>query len=146
MARKSQKPARPKPLATTPKPPTSLGQHGKGYWQRVAPLLVQLGRLTDLSLEPLEALCRQWDLFKTFDDWVRKHPSKLVFETEKGYQAEAPQLRLRAKAFDALCKLWPRFGLTPEGDVTLARKGSGRGTGKRSSAIAEFAAGKYDDQ
>lgn len=133
-----------KPLTKTPAPPRSLGKVAGDYWRRLAPLLVELGRLTDLNLAPFEALCRTWAIYRTFDDWVRRNPDKLVFETDKGYQAEAPQIRLRRQALLDLMRLWPKFGLTPEGDVVLAKRGGGASaSGRSKSAIEEFAKQKY---
>ena len=148
MPRKSPaKQPKSKPLTKSPAvPKTMKGQYAIAYWKRITAELVAVEGITTLHLEALEALCIQWNAFKEFDDWIKKNPAQLIIESGKnGHLVEHPAVRLRQQAYDNLTKLWPKFGLTPEGQVKLGRGNRSLGsssTGSAANAVEDFAAQK----
>ena len=145
--KKPVKQSKAKPLDKAPPVPTGLkGKYAVAYWKRISAELVKVDAITELHLEALEALCRQWQSYRTHSDWCDTNPSKLIFESGKnGHLAEHPRVRLRQQAYDNLTKLWPKFGLTPEGLGKLDRstKGSQSSTvGTAANPVEQFAARK----
>lgn len=128
------------PLSEVPAAPKDLGKHGREYWQRLAPLLVEARILTPLHLEAFKVLCETWQIYREMqlklnklDDWT--------FTTDKGYCAELPEVRLRQTAIQTLARLWPKFGLTPEALAKLGKHGGA--AGGRLPELEAFAAMKY---
>lgn len=141
---KSKAPARKakaQPLDAVPEPPEGLGEFGRQYWQRLAPLLVEARILTPLHLESFGVLCETWQSYRTLTDYLGALKD-WTFTTDKGYMAEIPQVRLRQVALLTLQRLWPKFGLTPEALAKLNKHGGARG--KRLTPLEEFAASKYE--
>jgi len=118
-----------------------LGTYGREYWERIAPLLVEQGSLTQLHLEALEALCDQWDLYQRKKLWLAEDPDRWIFCTESGYEQETPAVRAMNGALDKLQKLWAKFGLTPHAGGTL-KPGKGKAAG---SPLVDFASEKTRD-
>lgn len=113
-----------------PEVPVELGEYGRAYWERIAPLLVDRRVLTPLHLEPLLAMCDQWDTYQRLSAWLREDPGRWTFQTETGYESESPQVRMMGSALKELQRLWAKFGLTPyaEERVSVTKKRQPRGS------------------
>jgi P27 family predicted phage terminase small subunit len=113
-----------------PEVPAELGEYGRAYWERIAPLLVDRRVLTPLHLEPLLAMCDQWDTYQRLSAWLREDPARWTFQTETGYESESPQVRMMGSALKELQRLWAKFGLTPyaEERVSVTKKTQPRGS------------------
>jgi len=125
-----------------PAAPGTLGTYGREYWERIAPLLVRQGALTELHLEALEAMCDQWEVYQINKVWLLGDPKRWTFRTESGYEQETPAVRAMNGALAALQKLWPKFGLTPHAAGILGKGGKGQPVG---SPLADFASEKTRD-
>lgn len=91
------------------------GKEAREYWKRIIPELVKARSITALHLEALEALCREWQNYLDHTEWIENNPDKLVIQFESGFESEALRVRLAQRCFNNLTKLWPKFGLTPDG-------------------------------
>jgi len=80
-------------------------------WEKLAERLVDLNLLTDLDLEALEVLCEAWQRYHELADVVNRVGA--FFETDRGYIAEHPAVRLRQTQISTIERLWKQFGLTP---------------------------------
>jgi P27 family predicted phage terminase small subunit len=131
-------------LKKAPNPPSDLGKYGKEYWNRIAPILIEIESLTELHLETFKTLCSCWNDYCELSAWMKKNPTQTVFETQRGYMQEHPNVRLRQRALQNLTRLWPKFGLTPEALAKLGKHG-GAAASKMANPLQQFAAEKYDD-
>lgn len=131
------------PLREVPPPPDDMGDHGKEYWLKLAPQLIELGILTPLHMDTFRVLCEQWHEYRRLSIWLDEDPSRMVFQTDNGYMQETPHVRLRDKALAAMQRAWSKFGLTPH---ALAQLGKHGGVGRKQlPAIAQFAKRKYEE-
>lgn len=133
------------PIQDLPPAPTYLKEHGKAYWERIGPLLIDAGILTAGHLESFGLLCESWDEYRRLADWLAEDPSRAVITYQSGAQSPAPQVQMRDHASKMMYNLWSKFGLTPHALAGLGRHG-GAAAGKSLPAIAEFAKGKYADE
>jgi P27 family predicted phage terminase small subunit len=138
---KRTKTAKAKPLDQVPPVPEGLGDFGTEYWSRLAPLLVEAKILTPLHLESFRALCEAWERYRNLTNELAQKDS-WTFETEKGYVAELPEVRMRDQALQQLQRLWPKFGLTPEALAKLGKHGGARRN--KLTPLEAFAAAKYE--
>ena len=140
-AKKAKSPPRSKPLETAPPVPASLKKkkHAAAYWKRITAELVKVQAITTLHLEPLETICRQWQIYIECSDWCDNNPKELIVEYKSGYLIEHPRVRMRQQAFANLSKMWPKFGLTPEGLVKIGRGSPGAAIKPRPNAVRQFA-------
>ncbi len=128
-----------KPLSKAPAvPPKLKGDYAVAYWKRITKELVEARTITPLHLEALEALCRQWQDYRSAADWCDENETFVTYES--GHVAEHPMVRMRQTAFANLIKLWPKFGLTPKGTVEI-NKGAPPPTAT-GAAVADFASKK----
>lgn len=141
MKRKTKLPPAGTPLEKTPDPPMWLGPVGREYWNRIAPLLVKYGLLTDMDTEVLATLCDWWEVYRTSAQLLRESPKLAIVELPGGNQQKSQHSLMRDQAYKALVQLWPKFGLTPEGERRLRRLGPGKAEDK--TGIQDFARKKY---
>lgn len=136
--------AKSKPLEKAPPPPARLKgkKYALEYWKRITAELVLIRAITSLHLEALEAICRQWHDYIRLSEWCDKNEDKLIVEYDSGHMVEHPNVRQRQTAYSNLTKLWPKFGLTPEGLGRLNKTNPSTSTPKRKNALREFAARK----
>ena len=129
-------------LTKSPPVPKKLkGEYAVAYWKRITKELVAARTITSLHLEALEALCRQWQDYRTLCDWCDDENNDTIVTYESGHVSEHPKVRLRQLAFTNLQKLWPKFGLTPKGTVEIS-KGSPAAATVAGHAMSDFAAKK----
>ena len=125
-------------LTAPPKVPANLtGKYAVAYWKRITKELVSARTITSLHLEALEALCRQWQDYRTYSDWCDTNETIVTYES--GHVVEHPKVRLKQAAFANLLKLWPKFGLTPKGAVEISK---GSQPPPRGHGMSDFAAKK----
>ena len=111
-----------KPYETPPEPPARLkGQkHAIEYWQFISSHLVGVKLLTPLHLAPLETLCRTWQEYQSCCEWLDNNPDD-HYQEFKNYTKAHPNIERRDQSVQVLMKLWPKFGLTPEGLGKLSK-------------------------
>jgi len=131
-----------------PPAPDRLGEHGKAYWERITPLLVDQHLLTKLDLEALEAMCHWWNEYITWQVKIQDDPKLAVISYPGGARQKSPESTFRDNAYTNFLKLVPRFGLTPE-NMRKVKKLNGPSTAGASSGvdpISAFASQKYEDE
>lgn len=138
--------ARSTPVDELPSP-EDFGLDGRAaeYWHRIAPQMVKVGLLTPLHIDTFAEICRTYAEYRRLDEWLKEDPSRLTFTSDKGYESETPQVRMRNQALATLQKLWPKFGLTPfalaqmrkHGGVVLPTKSSIQKFAERKNGKAE---------
>lgn len=133
----------PSPLEKPPPVPHGLRgtTYASKYWKRITPELVKAKVITTLDLESLEALCLEWDSYKTLSEWCKKNPKQIVITYKSGHMAEHVNVRLRQQAFANCTKLWPKFGLTPEG-MSRINKSTNAAPVQAGNPVSDFAAQK----
>ncbi len=133
-----------KALEKVPPVPKSLkGKYATAYWKRITKLLVEIEMLTELHLEAIQALCVYWQDFRELSDWADDNPDQRIIVYEKsGHMVEHPNIRLRQAAYANLTKLWPKFGLTPEGQIKIEKSRPMRKP-EPSNSLSEFQMRKY---
>lgn len=132
-------------LTTVPKPPTRMkGKHAIAYWKRVVRMLVENRSITALHLEPLETLCNWWQQYCEATEWMAKNPNNIIHDYAN-YQKVDVRVEMQQKAYDNMARLWPRFGMTPEGlgKITKANKELKMTDDNEQDEIFKFAAKKY---
>ncbi len=124
-----------------PPPPDDLKGFGREYWIEYAELLTELQLLEPIHHSAFRVMCDCWAEYRRLSDWLAEDPSRMTFETDKGYQSETPQVRQRDNALNQLNKLWMKFGLTPHALAQL-KKSHGKSR-PQLSRIQRFAKRKY---
>lgn len=102
-----------------PKPPAFLDSIAKKEWKRLAPKVHSVGILTDADVVSFAAYC------ESYSQWVaavkaiqarkpdKNSPAPLTFETDKGYQQQAPEIGIANNAKKQMLAFAREFGLTP---------------------------------
>jgi P27 family predicted phage terminase small subunit len=108
-----------KPAVVVPEPPASLDAVALEEWQRVTPILAEVGLITKLDRAVIAAYCTAWSR------WVECE-RMLVFtgfivKSSKGVPMFSPYLTGSYKAMDYLCRLAGEIGLS----TPPARRGRG---------------------
>ena len=104
------------PFTEPPRPahPEQLGEFGRAYWDRLAPILVERRQLDAGNLELLETLCHTWQRYMTLRGWLDANQDRLTFRSATGFERPAPQLAMMAGVLRELRQLWKLFGLCPK--------------------------------
>jgi P27 family predicted phage terminase small subunit len=101
----------PKPLAVIDLPPDSLDKIAKAEWNRICPLLVNLGLYTNIDTTMLALYC------SSFSRWV-KAQAKIkkdgeILETKNGHPIRNPWLDISNKCWAEIKVSLVEFGMTP---------------------------------
>lgn len=103
----------PKPPAASAELPTPgyLNRYAKQEWRRLAPILRDLGLLTETDLGLLEAWCSaKGDLVQAERQLKR---GGIVVEDSKGNLRRSPWVMVKSKAIEQMCRLGTEFGFSP---------------------------------
>ena len=91
--------------------PDWLDADAKDHWNTVAPVLREMGLLTDLDLSLFAVYCQ------TYSDWVKVekilNETGLVYVTPNGQARPRPELAISHDYMDAILDLTREFGMTP---------------------------------
>jgi len=121
------------PVATgTAECPEHLDAIARREWERVAPLLQEMGILASIDAAALAGYCANYSL------WVnaQRESGKLVRKTERG-MAVNPYVRIAQAAMDQMRKFMAEFGMTPSSRSRLAGSVTRK---KEENTFAEIAA------
>ena len=80
-------------------------------WQRLAPLLVRAGVLTEMDLDALTAYCVAWCTWKDATQKIRAFG--MVIKTKTGYPIQSPYIPIANTAMTTMKGLMTEFGMTP---------------------------------
>lgn len=110
----------PKPATATamPKPPNYLEYHGKKEWVRVAPLLREVGCLTDIDLTLLAQFCSAHDDYHRCVTAIKKNGVICVGAT--GGDIMNPAFRGKYLASALIAKIGAMFGFSPTSRVGMS--------------------------
>jgi P27 family predicted phage terminase small subunit len=107
----------PHPQPIAPKCPDFIDDEAKAEWERLAPLLEELGLLTQIDGDMLGAYCQ------TLVDYK----NAIKFTNEKGYTYKAgetirpyPQVIIAREALKRLQALAREFGMTPSARASIS--------------------------
>lgn len=93
-----------------PPPPGSLNDHGQAEWNRVAPLLLRRGHLSDDVLATLEAYCRSVGLGRAYSATLDVEGHTVT--TDRGLQSH-PAFKMMTAMIREQRLLATELGLTP---------------------------------
>jgi P27 family predicted phage terminase small subunit len=126
---------RPPAIPHTPPPPAHIHALAQEEWARVAPLMVEVGMLTELDLAPLVAYCEAFATFRVASEKLAAlavdDPSSagLIVRSPGGAVYLNPLQAVKAKAARDMVSFAAELGLTPAGRagiVVAERGGMGR--------------------
>jgi P27 family predicted phage terminase small subunit len=90
--------------------PEWLDDLGSAEWDKVAPELIEIGRLTALDTTALGAYCMAYSTFRRAQ---RELDKGLLHKTESGIIRQSPYMSIASTAYEQLRKYAREFGLTP---------------------------------
>ena len=84
----------------------------KAEWDRVAPILADLGLLKVNDTSALEAYCKCWSRYKEAEQQIDKAQSTII-KTPSGYVQQIPQVSIAHRYLKLAKEFMTEFGLTP---------------------------------
>lgn len=104
-------PDEPKPDASIPKAPHFLSKHGRQHWNEVAPLLCDMGLMSELYSPAFAMYCQHYGLFVKAQYMLRKKGETET--TSNGNLIQSPWVGISNTAANNAKGLLSLFGLTP---------------------------------
>lgn len=101
----------PSPVVVVPEPPTHLAAEALEEWQRIAPLLVEEGLLTNLDRAGLAAYCVAYGRWVEAEEHVRK--LGVLVKSPGGFPIHSPYLSIANRAMEQMHRLLAEFGMSP---------------------------------
>lgn len=97
-----------------PDRPASLKGEALKEWNRVVPLLFQMGLLTHIDRACLEGYCVAYGRAKQADAFIEKHKMKgLFYENANGNVIQHPAVGISSSSWKAVQSFADRFGMNP---------------------------------
>lgn len=124
----------PQPQPCIPTCPRHLTPTARKEWHRIAPILEQLGLLTQIDRAALAAYCQNYGRWVEAENEINKlrkiAPGKLpyLYKTTNGNLITSPLLVVANKAMEQMYKFLAEFGLTPATRSRITRGGDGSGS------------------
>ena len=85
-------------------PPDWLDRIGRAYWRQIAPVMRELGKLDDSTIELIAMACQAYSTYrhavKTLDSEGR------VITTHTGARKVNPNLQVEKQAFEQVVRVW----------------------------------------
>jgi P27 family predicted phage terminase small subunit len=108
----------PQPPASQPTCPAHLSPTAKAEWKRLAPMLNQIGVLTQADRAVLAAYCQAYGRWVEAERRLKETPPLL--KTPSGYAQQSPWLSIANKQIELMVRLMAELGLTPSARSRLA--------------------------
>ncbi len=110
---------KPKTSAKAPKSPAFLSENAKKEWKRVAPVLHEMGLLTEVDVAALAVYCQAYARWMEAEKTLAEEGT--TFTTEKGYVGAHPAISIAKQCWATIKQFAAEFGLTPSarGRMTL---------------------------
>lgn len=133
-------------LSHAPPAPQNLGAYARAEWNRVAPIMVDVGMLTALDLVTLSAYCDAFGTWRTACDLIAaaalKEPTYagLIVLGPSGAPYLNPAQGVRQAAADKMVRYAAQLGLTPSSRASISvgeRGGITKPKAPREAGIAE---------
>ncbi|PIE65383.1 MAG: phage terminase small subunit P27 family [Desulfobacterales bacterium] len=105
-------------------PPDSLDAAGVQEWNRVAPILFDLGLLTEIDKVALEAYCNSYARWLEAEKNVKEEG--MVIKAANGIEMQNPYLTVAQKCIKEMQSWLAEFGMTPgcRSKVSTAPRGN----------------------
>lgn len=94
-----------------PKPPHHLSKEARKEWDRMAPVLFDMGLISECDRAAFAMYCQSWGRHVKAEYMIRIHGP--VITTKDGLQKVSPWVRISHEASIAAQRLLIEFGLTP---------------------------------
>ena len=122
--------AEPKPQSSIPRCPKILKTGAKAEWKRIAPILANLGILTQIDRAALAGYCQSYARWVEAEDKVAERGE--VVKSVNGNIMTNPYLTVANKSLENMRKFLVEFGMTPSSRTRIAAEKQPEG-------------GEYDD-
>ena len=100
--------------------PAEMTAAARKVWDRLAPLLIAEGRLTELDRVPFAIFC------SAVADWFAANQALqtygAVIKSPSGYPVQSPYVSIASKHLDTIIRLAVEFGLTPASRSRVGRR------------------------
>lgn len=138
-----------------PPPPDHLPAYAREEWARVAPLMVDVGMLTELDLAPLAAYCESFSTYRHASEKLAVLAAEdasshgLIVRSPGGAVYLNPLQGVKQSAMRDMVRYAAELGLTPSGRASIIvaeRGGMGRaaaGGGRQAQPQGHDLAAKY---
>lgn len=93
--------------------PAHLDEIACAEWDRVAPLLREIGVLKDVDSAALAGYCSAYSVWVRAEQALAKLGGALIRKKKSGELEAVPYLRLAQNALDQMRKFMVEFGMTP---------------------------------
>jgi P27 family predicted phage terminase small subunit len=117
----------PEPAPAIPTPPAELCEDAKLEWERVAPLLHQLGTLSEIDRAALAAYCQAYGRWLKAERAVAimgerdQLTSGLMIKTTNGNPIQNPLVGIANRAMVDMVRYAAEFGMTPSARSRIAK-------------------------
>lgn len=101
----------PTPAPTIPEAPAHLTPAALEEWDRIAPVLLEQGLLTDLDRAGLAAYCVAYARWIEAEESVRK--LGVLVKSPNGFPVHSPYLAIANRAMEQMQRLLAEFGMSP---------------------------------
>jgi P27 family predicted phage terminase small subunit len=109
------------PLRRVPDPPSCLMGDALLEWQRITPILVKLGLLTEIDGPALAAYCQAFARWQDAERELAEHGP--VITSPNGYQVQSPYIGISNRAVTIIKAFVQEFGMTPSARSRIALEG-----------------------
>jgi P27 family predicted phage terminase small subunit len=113
--------AEPIPPSGIPEPPMELSPDAQAEWNRISPLLIEMGVLSTVDVTALAAYCECFSAWVSATRMVRKVGA--VLKTKAGFPVVSPYVAIASKALDQMRKFLVEFGMTPSSRSRITASG-----------------------
>jgi P27 family predicted phage terminase small subunit len=94
-----------------PRPPVHLFGSARKEWFKIAPLLHEVGLLTNLDTRALEGYCMNYGRWVEAEEEIRR--TGTVIRSKNGQPTISPYVRIANDSYQAWTKALIEFGMTP---------------------------------
>ena len=108
----------PHPDPDIPEPPDNLSRDARIEWERVTPILYDLGLLTTIDRAALVGYCVAWGRWMEAEDELRKYGA--VVKAPSGYPVQSPFLAVANRAMKQVKEFAAEFGMSPSARTRVA--------------------------
>ncbi len=108
----------PKPTVGIPDCPSHLSEDAKAEWERVSPILANMGVLTLADMGVLAAYCDAWGRWIEASALIKKH-GIIIVGRKTGMPYCNPAIGLMHRAKKDLVQFGAELGLTPAGRTKI---------------------------
>jgi P27 family predicted phage terminase small subunit len=113
--------AEPVPPSGAPEPPMELSPEAQLEWDRICPLLIEMGVCSSVDTAALAAYCECFAQWVSATRMVRKVGA--VLKTKAGFPVVSPYVAIASKSLDQMRKFLVEFGMTPSSRSRISASG-----------------------